>query len=311
MDAFALEGLAQLADLVLHPAFAEEAVARIKAQLLDDITRAEERARVQAGRLLRRALFGEHPMGRPLLGTTSSVESITAEDLKAFHARYFSPANLVISVVSPRSPEEVIGWLTFYFGRRPAGPKPPEGWPAFAPPRKPREAAKTIGKAQAYLYLGQLVEVPEAQREAAEVMNAILSDRLGFDLRERRGLAYTVGSSLVQTRAGWYFVAGLGTREANLEEARAGILETIEALKAKAPREAEVTKTVNGLIGASYRRRMTGIGQAYGLAMEAFRGEALGGDEAWAERLRQVSPEAVRRAAALLKPGEMVVVVVR
>lgn len=312
VDDFAREGLAQLADLILQPRFEEEAVERIKRQQLDEIARAEERARTQAGRLLKSALFGEHPIGRPVLGTASTVESLTAEDLKAFHASYFSPENLIITVVSPRPARELIGWLSFYFGQGPGAAPQAKRWPPLPQAPRAAQASKEMGKAQSYLYLGQpLGEVSEADREPLEVMNALLSDRLEFELRERRGLAYSVGSAVVETQAGWYFVAGIGTRKENLEEARRGILEAVGALQKEPPAEEEVEKTVNGLVGAAFRRRLTGIGQAYYLSMEEFRGEPLGGEEAWTERLRRVGPQEVRRAARLLRPEEMALVTVR
>jgi predicted Zn-dependent peptidase len=311
LDAFAPEGLAQLADLIRHPRFEEEAVERIKGQQLDEIARAGERARSQAGRLFRSTLFGDHPIERPVLGTASTVESITAEDLRAFHAQYFSPGNLIIAVVSPRPADDVMGWLAFYFGQKPEDAGQRRNWPALAKPKTALEASKEMGKAQSYFYLGQLLEVPEAEREALEVMIAILSDRLGFALRERRGLAYSVGSGVVQTQAGWYFVAGIGTREENLDDARKGILEAIATLQNEPPDGAEIKKTVNGIIGAAFRRRLTGISQAYYLSMEEYRGRPLGGEEAWTRRLRQVSPEDVMRASKLLKPDQMTAVTVR
>jgi predicted Zn-dependent peptidase len=308
---FALEALANLAELVFYPSFPPDAFQREKQKLLNLIRQRSRSARYKARRLLRKALFGDSPLARPLLGTERSVESITIEDLRAFHRLYFSPENLLLTVVGPRPAREVLGWIEFLFGREPSTSRPKRSWPPLTPRPKGQEIDQRAGRAQSFLYMGQVLQVPHGEQEAFQVMNALLSDRLSFELREKRGLAYWVGSGIHQTQAGWYFVAGLGTQEASLAKARRAIAEIIGDVQSKPPGQEELTKTVNGLIGASYRRRLTAINQAYFLALDALRGRPLDSIRLWEERLKGVRPEDVRQAALALRPEEMVVVTVR
>lgn len=119
------------------------------------------------------------------------------------------------------------------------------------------------GKQQSYIYYGYLFELAEEDRIPLKIMNQLLSERLGFNLREKKGLAYSIGSSVsFQGDYGW-LVASMGTRPERLNEAKEGIIEEIDKLKKEKLTEKEVQKNINALVGRILMRRLPRVNQAY------------------------------------------------
>ena len=221
------------------------------------------------------------------------------EILAAFHARYFAPENLVVSVVSNEPASTTFDRLETVFGGMGAGPG---GEPALpAPPAAAHPTGEVNlpgGGEQSRLYVGRVVRlVDEAHRAPLMVLNGLLSDRIAFQLREREGLAYSIGSSL-----GFYgnwgrLYAVMGTQQENLARAREGIREEMVRLRNGLVGEAELEKTVYGLLGANLRRRSAGISRAYAYGIAELHGQAPGAEAELMEALRSVTPEQVRQAA--------------
>jgi len=140
----------------------------------------------------------------------------------------------------------------------------------------------------------------------------MLSDKLAFELRETRGLAYAVGASLRPWAGRWRFDVTIGTRPDNLNLAQAGIVDVIRAFRAASPEAADVARAVNVVRGAALMRRMTRISIAYEAGMEALRGREPGDERRFVDALRAVTAADVDRVArAYLDPARLSWVVVR
>jgi len=169
-----------------------------------------------------------------------------------------------------------------------------------------------LGKSQAYLAMGMLLDVPPADRAALTIAVAMLSDRLAFDLRETRGLAYSIGASVRPWGGRTRFDVAMGTRPENLDEARAGIVDGIRQFRESTPTAAEVERAINVVRGAALMRRMTRISLAYEAGQEAMRGQAPGDERRFVDALRDVRAEDVKGAASLhLDPERLATAVVR
>jgi predicted Zn-dependent peptidase len=148
-------------------------------------------------------MFGDHPVGRPVIGSVESVSSMTRQQLHSFHTRRYTPERMVLAVAGNIDHDHVVALARAFFGPRLVkGLKP-------LPPRKgagrlPGGPDLTlIGRdcEQTHLTLG--VRVPGRHwqsRWALSVLNTAvgggLSSRLFQQIRETRGLAYSVYSAV-------------------------------------------------------------------------------------------------------------------
>jgi len=277
----------------------------------DRVTRREASPRDAAAAALDRLLAPGHPATRPVYGTEATLSAITLDDLKAYHARFAVGRRLIASVVGPVAADDVVRALTADLGSLPAG----EPIVPTAPVPVTSAAASTevkLGKSQSYLSLAGVLDVPSEDRAALTIAVAMLSDRLAFDLRETKGLAYSIGASLKPWGGRMRFDIAMGTRADNLEQARAGILDGIRAFRAADPSAADVARAVNVARGASLMRRMTRISLAYEAGLEAMRGRQPGDERKFIDSLPGVRAEDVKHAAsAYLDPDRLAVAVAR
>ena len=132
---------------------------------------------------------------------------------------------------------------------------------------------------------------------ALRLAASILSDRLALELREKQGLAYSVGAGVTLDRDfGWY-VAAMGTGRDNYEIARDGMLNEIEKLQKGPVDPDELKKAKNSLWGSHLTRRLSRINQAYYMGVNEFLGVGYDFDDKWISQLRKVTAEDVIKAA--------------
>jgi predicted Zn-dependent peptidase len=141
---------------------------------------------------------------------------------------------------------------------------------------------------------------------------AILSERLAEELREREGLAYSIGASLRLSKPGAYVRLGAGTRPDNLAAMEAGMLRVARSLVSDPPDTEEITGARNRDEGRRRMRRLTRIGQAYEMAMAELAGRSPLEVDADLPALRAVTPsDVVRVSQRYLRLAEPVVAVAR
>lgn len=149
------------------------------------------------------ALFGDHPVGRPVIGSVQSVSAMTRAQLHSFHVRRYTPERMVVAVAGNVDHDEVVALVREHFGPRLMRGRRP------LPPRKgtgritgsPRLTVANRDAEQTHICLG--VRTPGRHwqhRWALSVLHTALggglSSRLFQQVRESRGLAYSVYSSL-------------------------------------------------------------------------------------------------------------------
>ncbi|RLQ89349.1 insulinase family protein [Notoacmeibacter ruber] len=185
---------------VNDPRFDAEPVQRMKSQFLTSLIADERDPNTLAGRKWRKAIYGDHPYARDSDGTKETMGGLTAEDLRSFHDSQFAQDNLFVAVVGAISAEDLGKRLDTIFG----------DLPEKAKLREVLEVQAKLGERVHYEYpLPQTslsLLYPGIEREdprffAAYLANHILgggtfSSRLYEEVREKRGLAYGVGSNL-------------------------------------------------------------------------------------------------------------------
>ena len=212
--AFALLGTALAA-----PRFDAEPVARIRRQIVAGLESGKDSPRRIARRAWSRMMFGDHPYAKPLSGTPRSVAAIAIEDLRRFVRDRLVREGLIVGVAGDISAHELARRLDELFGALPAA-----GAPAAIPvPALAGGGLEVIRKPvpQSVVVFGQ----PGIVRDdpdfyAAYVMNHILAvgsgSRLNREIREKRGLVYSVSSRLVPLQNAGLIVGRLATANARV-----------------------------------------------------------------------------------------------
>jgi predicted Zn-dependent peptidase len=139
----------------------------------------------------------------------------------------------------------------------------------------------------------------------------IASDRMQQDLRETRGLAYSLGISVDYEGNRGVITASMGTRPENLEEAESGVRSYLVGSGLEA-NDGEVEKAVNGYLSRTRMRRITSMGQAFNLGVDLFLNGGIDFAAREAAGLSSVTPADVARVARrYLVDAPMVTVIAR
>lgn len=192
-----------VADVVLNGRCAAEDVELERDVVLEEIAMRDDDPEDALGDMFLGALFGDHPVGRPVIGTAQSVTSMTRGQLHSFHVRRYTPERMVVAVAGNVDHDEVVALVRKHFGphlvrgREPIAPRKGAGRVSG----RPRLMLGNRDAEQTHVSLG--VRTPGRgwqHRWALSVLNTALggglSSRLFQEVRELRGLAYSVYSTV-------------------------------------------------------------------------------------------------------------------
>ncbi len=299
---------------ITEPRFDDEPVGRIKGQIISGLKRGQTDPQELARKAFAKSLFGDHPYGQFVEGTQDSVGGLTADDLRTFHKRLLARDNLHVAVVGAISAEELAGTLDLMFG----------GLPESAELAKVDDITPAAGKQEhVELALPQTViriggagmKRDDPDFIAGYIANHILgggtfSSRLYNEIREKRGLAYSVGTGLIPYDHSGAYVAAAATRADAADEAIGIMKAEIERFAAEGPSAEELQKAKAYLTG-NYALRFDAsrkiARQLIGIQLDKL------GMDYIAERnslIEAVTLEDVKRAAARLFGGSISVVTV-
>jgi predicted Zn-dependent peptidase len=189
-----------LADMYRDSVLAQEEIDRERTVVQQEIRRAFDQPGAWASELLSRATFGDQPIGWPIAGTLETVEAMQRDDFVQHVATYYTPSNSVLSVAGNTTHDEVMALATELFGpiEDHPSPEPPPAEYAFAEQRVVVET-REIAQCNMGISLHALPR-KDPDRYPLMVLNTVLgrgmSSRLFKEVRERRGLAYSVGSGV-------------------------------------------------------------------------------------------------------------------
>jgi len=185
-------------DLVVNPVFPEKELEREKDVVVEEMKMYEDTPDEYVFDLFDKALYGPHSMGRPVIGTESSVRSFTRQSLVDFLGRHYTPNRIVISVAGRVRHDRVVKLVSKVLGDSQPG-ESNTGLRQEPPVQQPRsiEASKTMQ--QAHLIMGgRGLHVHDDERVALSVLNTILgggmSSRLNQNIREKYGYCYNIYS---------------------------------------------------------------------------------------------------------------------
>jgi zinc protease len=287
------------------PRFDTDAVERVRAQIIAGLKFDENDPEEVASLAWDRLAFGDHPYGRPIKGTMTSIEGISADELKDYVRRVFARNKLVVTVVGDIDAETLGTKLDEVFGALPLNS-------ALAPVS---EASPPLGPTREII----LMDVPQSVAQfghrgfsrkdddfmAAYLLNYIIggggfSSRLMEEVREKRGLAYSVHSNLFPYQHGAVFVGNVATKNEAVAQSLDVIESELRRLAEEGPSPDELVNAKSYLTGAYALRFESSSGIANQLLW--IRIEDLGIDyvDKRNEMIDKVSLDDIKRVAKRL-----------
>jgi predicted Zn-dependent peptidase len=196
LDEHIESGLDLLSDIFVHSVFPEDEIEKEKKIIKEEIKMVEDTPDDYVHDLFNKTVWGDEGLGQPILGRRDTIASFTRESILGHIRQYYGTRDIVISCAGNFSSDEMLGLLNRKFGGLRHGTEPKKGQPPVF-----RQALNVVPKemAEAHLCIGvpSISQVSE-ERYALFVLNTILgagvSSRLFQEIRERRGLAYSVYS---------------------------------------------------------------------------------------------------------------------
>jgi predicted Zn-dependent peptidase len=230
-----------LSDIVWDPAFRPDEVDSERQVILEEIRMRDDAPEDQVHELFGNAIFPEHPIGRDVIGTPETIVAMGPAEIGAFHGEHYHPSNVVVAAAGNLQHDEVVALveagLVRTGGQRPARTR----WEG-GPPARPLAVLERDTE-QAHVVLGmRAIGRDDPDRYALTVLNQVLgggmSSRLFQEVREKRGLAYSVYSYRSAYEETGAFAVAAGTAPERLDE----LLETLEAELARITTERSVTE---------------------------------------------------------------------
>ncbi|WPC04906.1 pitrilysin family protein [Pseudomonas benzenivorans] len=296
-----------------QPTFPEDALTRIKNQLMAGFEYQKQDPGKLASLELFRRLYGEHPYAHPSDGTAESIPAIDRAQLQAFHAKAYAAGNAVIALVGDLSRSEAEALAAQVSAALPQGP----ALPHIAQPEAPEAGASHIDfpSKQTHLMLAQLgIDRRDPDYAALYLGNQIFGGggfgtRLMEEVREKRGLTYGVYSGFSAMQARGPFMISLQTRA----ELSAGTLQLVKELLRdyldKGPTQKELDDAKRELAGSFPRSNASNAAIAGQLGSIGFYDLPLDHLETFMAEVKALSVEQVKAALRRhLDPEALVIV---
>ena len=247
-----------------EPRFDPEPLERMRARILVGLRQEDRDAETIASKLWFSAAFPDHPYGRPGKGTPESVAAITRNDIRDYYSRVLARDGLKIAIVGDIDADTARALLDEVFGPLPEKARLEPV--AETAPMPGASARRDMPNPQTVIRFGG----PGLKRSdpdfiPAYVVNYILggggfSSRLYNEVREKRGLAYSVYTYLLPFRHAGVYLGGVATRADRAADALGLIMTEIARIAENGPSEEELAKAKDYLVG-SYPLRFDSSGK--------------------------------------------------
>jgi zinc protease len=299
IDEYARTGFKLFAEMLSQPSFDSTEVAKIRQGMLGTLKRDAVSPGAAAKGLFYRTLFAAKPYANPIMGTPESIAAITIDDLRAYHKMYYAPDNIVLAIATNQDPSTIMQWVEETIGTM------PKGGAAAVTDRAPIAVSTHItdhielAKEQMSIYQGgPLPAINSPEASSLEIGISILSERLYSNLREKQGLAYSVGAgSFFDRDFGWYYCS-MGTSAQKYKEALDGINLQIDKLRLDGVTPEEIRRSRNQIWGRLLSAKLSRINQAYYMAANEYFGLPQNYDAQYIASLSGVTPQSISAAFA-------------
>ena len=304
-----------LADSVQHSLLLDEEVERERTVVQQEIRRADDEPVIRARRLVDEAAYGEQPLAWEIAGDLESVAAITRAQLVDHIDRWYRPHNCVLSVAGNVNPDEVLALAARH-------------WDALAPSETPAASPAVDGLAvqrvrvehrdieQCNLALAlRTFPREDPDRYALGLLDGVLgsgmSSRLFLEVRERRGLAYSVGSAVARFQDTGHLGIGAGVTKEHVVEAAQVILAELERLTTEPVPVPELEKAREHAIGSFRLSLETAQAHCHRNGEALLAENRIRSIDEIVQAYRGITPDDIRRVAQrVVRPGNLALAVV-
>jgi predicted Zn-dependent peptidase len=206
LDEYLEKGIELLSDVFLHSTFPEEDIEKERKIIKEEIKMIEDTPDDYIHDLSNQTIWGHSGLGQPVLGRRETIRSFTKDDLLSHIRKYYGTKDIIVSCAGNFEPEHLISMLDKNLGNLRRGSEPERGTP---PDFRSRVEVFSKQLSEAHICLGvRGLSQTSEERYSLFVLNSILgagvSSRLFQEIREKRGLAYSIYSFIAL-----YFDAGV------------------------------------------------------------------------------------------------------
>ncbi|MEE4074036.1 pitrilysin family protein [Pseudomonas viridiflava] len=241
-------------EIIGKPGFPSDSLTRLKSQMLTRIKNEKLEHRSIAWDELYKNIYGDHPYAHRTDGTEKSITAITAEQLKAFHAKAYAAGNAVIAMMGDASREEAEVIAAQVSASLPKGPALTKA----GDPVKSKAGSThfEFSSSQTQILLGQSgIARNHTDYAALMAANSILGgngfgSRLMTEVREKRGLTYNVWSRFLTKKAPGIFMIELQTRAEMSENTLKLVQEIVHDFLANGPTQKELDDVKRAITGS-------------------------------------------------------------
>ena len=300
-----------LGDIVLSPAFESVDIEIERGVILEEIGEANDNPDDLVHEMFVRSFWKGHPLGAPILGTAETVRSIGLGELYRYYRDRYTPDNLIVSVAGHVRAKDVLPAVERLFRRRGARADIPArrrlGKPAC---HQHLQLKSRRGLEQAHVCLG--VEGPAYQSERRFATNLVdivlgggMSSRLFQEVREKRGLVYSIASSLNSYRLGGYEAIYAACAPKNLARMLEVTLRELKKLKREGVRPRELLWAKQNLKGNMILALESTVSRMSAQARQEFYFGRVMPPEEWISRAEAVTEQEASEEAERLFDGRV------
>ncbi len=247
------EAMDVMTDMVFAPTLSDLETER--EVVLEEIAMVEDTPQELVHDLVTETVFGDHPLGRPVLGSAEVIGNVTRRTAAAYHRNRYRPDNVVVAAAGSLDHDHVVEIVERSAAKAPGTPsRRPAARPPFVAAPRPSLRFQRKETEQYHVCLAAPgIARSDRRRFTASILDSVLggsaSSRLFQEIREKRGLAYSVYTFASQYADTGQIGVYVGTREENLEECLTIVAAQISEVAEGRLRDVELERAKENLKG--------------------------------------------------------------
>lgn len=255
-----------ISDMLCNSVLAPDELERERAILLDEIALYNDSPDDIVHDLMVEALWPDHPLGRPVIGRAEAVSRVTRDQMREYIGKRYSPSNIVVSAAGPVDHDELCGLVEEHLRALKGNAQASD---LEEPAPEPGRLETSRDCEQSYFCWGLPgYKHTDDRRYPLGVLDLVIgrgsSSRLFREIREERGLAYSIGSYSVSYREGGYLAVAGGCAPPNLTQVTELIAAELHKITKDGPTDDELERAKNQTrVGLTFSKDSTGARMAW------------------------------------------------
>jgi len=281
-------------DVALRPSFTKDDVTLVQQRTVVSLSDDTDNPDVYLQKLQERVAYTGHPYLNNTAGTPETVAKLTAEDLRAYHAKLMETSRLLLVIVGDLNPAEVRDLVTASFGKLPRGSYKPEAVPPLV---FDKSSVEVTPRDLPTNYIQGLFTAPSLTSPdiyPMRVASSLLRDRVFEEVRVKRNLSYAPDAFLRTQAAN---VGGLYVTAVDANQSIRVMLSEIARLQSEAVNDDDIRAVIAQYLTTYYLGQETNAAQAGELAQYELIGGGWRNSVDFLEKLEAVTPADIQRVS--------------